>query len=323
MSLFGGYENAGVGIAKNAPKKKPFFHFWEVFGRKFWKLIEVNMVHTLFMLPMIFAFVVLTQVENESVSFPLTIVLMVLQLVLFGPSMAGFTKVIRNFSQERHAYIWSDYISAFRKNFKLALPVGIVDILLLVSVTCGFYVYPILLANSGSRVLYVPFVLMLSIAVAVIMMNFYMFLMIVSTDLSLKNIVKNSFALSFIAFKKNLITFVLTVGIAILTVFLLQLNPITIFILPFVPASFAWLIVCFNSYPVIQKYVINPYYEQRGEENPELMYGADPTPSGMDMPAEVAEEAAPKEAQPLFEDRGGSEKPIIAKKKKRNGKTIS
>lgn len=43
-----------------------------------------------------------------------------------------------------------------------------------------------------------------------------------------------------------------------------------ILLLPFVPAAIICFIICFNSYPVVQKYVINPYYEQRGEVNPEI-----------------------------------------------------
>ena len=48
MGLFGSnYERAGSGIAKNAPKKKGFFRFFEIFGRKFWKLFELNLLYFL------------------------------------------------------------------------------------------------------------------------------------------------------------------------------------------------------------------------------------------------------------------------------------
>ena len=63
-------------------------------------------------------------------------------------------------------------------------------------------------------------------------------------------------------------------------------------------------VTCFNSYPVIQKYVINPYYTSIGEINPELI------------------EEEPGEDEVIFEDRGGEEKPI-EKRKKGKGKRIS
>ena len=68
------------------------------------------------------------------------------------------------------------------------------------------------------------------------------------------------------------------------------------------------LIICFNCYPIIQKYIINPYYEQRGEVNPELTGGTS-----------SSEES-------VFEDMGGKEKPVEKKKTssgRGKGKTIS
>ena len=54
MGLFkNNYERAGVGIAKNAPKKKGFFRYMEIFGRKFWKLIELNLLYFVFFLPLL------------------------------------------------------------------------------------------------------------------------------------------------------------------------------------------------------------------------------------------------------------------------------
>ena len=63
----------------------------------------------------------------------------------------------------------------------------------------------------------------------------------------------------------------------------------------------------FNSYPQIQKYVIDPYYEERGEVNPE--YGV---------------YSAEDEDDILFVDKGGEEAPIESKKtKQKKNKTIS
>ena len=67
--------------------------------------------------------------------------------------------------------------------------------------------------------------------------------------------------------------------------------------------AFLNFISCFNSYPVIQKFVINPYYTSIGEVNPELM------------------DESQSEEQ-IFEDMGGKEKPI-EKRKKGKGKRIS
>ena len=69
--------------------------------------------------------------------------------------------------------------------------------------------------------------------------------------------------------------------------------------------ALVWFIVCFNSYPVIQKYVINPYYDSIGKVNPELSSDVDTV-----------------EEETLFEDMGGKEKPV-EKRKKTKGRRIS
>ena len=130
--------------------------------------------------------------------------------------------------------------------------------------------------------------------------------MIVSTDLKLGAVLKNSLALSFIALKKNFLTLVLAVlvmgGFGILTF----LFPYILTILwVFLPTGFVAFMIVFNCYPVIQKYVINPYYAQRGEVSPEMTYSR-------------------TDGENLFEDRGGKEAPVEPPKKKgRKGKVIS
>ena len=53
MGLFSkDYESAGVGISKNAPKKKGAALFFDIVGRKFWKLLALNFIYMLFFIPM-------------------------------------------------------------------------------------------------------------------------------------------------------------------------------------------------------------------------------------------------------------------------------
>ena len=75
--------------------------------------------------------------------------------------------------------------------------------------------------------------------------------------------------------------------------------------MPFWPLSFICFVTCFNCYPVIRKHVIQPYYDQRGESNPEFAYkNADPD-------------------EQLFEDRAAEETPVKTKESRKKGKTIS
>lgn len=306
LGLFNNYESAGPGIAKNAPKKKGVALFFDIFFRKFWKITGLNMLLFIFFIPVLAALPVIYYIEQPEVSLAVLAVLFVVFTVNIGPAIAGMTKVIRLFILERHSFVARDFFRGYKQNFKKAAVIGIVDVIVMISVIAGYNVYPDMAAYYDNKMLYVPLVISFSVAIVVMMMNYYIFLMLTSTDLSLKNLIKNSFALAFVSLKQNLLTTFLAAAFAALMVLIfLYATPICLLLLPFFPAALVWFIVCFNSYPVIQKYVINPYYESMGQINPEL--------------ADIADEI---EEETLFEDMGGKEKPI-EKRKKGKGKRIS
>lgn len=281
MSLFGKYDynKAGRGISKNEPKKKTFFAFWEMYFRYWWRLVKLNIVTFIFCIP----------------------------VVTIGPALAGMTKVLRNYTLDKSAFIFHEFWKGFSANWKQSLPVGLLDILFALSAVTALRVYPQMGAAAeaagGSGTVYtVLCVISISFALTLFMMNFYIMPMIVATELSLKNIIKNSFYLTCVALKKNIFT-LLTVA---LIAFLLVLSPSSAALLiPLWAISFAGFVIMYNSYPQIQKYVINPYYEERGMDNPEYDY----------LKPMSAEDS-------VFTDRGGEEAPIESKKKKK-GKIIS
>ena len=284
MSLFGmfDYQKAGKGIAKNAPKKKPFFHFWELYFRKFGKLISLNMLTFLFCLP----------------------------IVTIGPAMAGMTKILRNYVLEKNAFIFHDFWKGFTQNWKQAFPIGIINLFVAMSTGAALSVYPQLAesSESGKAVFTVLCVISVSFALTVVMMNFYAMPMIVATDLSFANVIKNSFFLTCIALKKNIITLLIVAAVAVTIYISTMFHILTVLLIPFWAITFIGFIVMFNSYPEIQKYVINPFYEAKGEENPEYAYL---------KPADDEEEV-------LFVDKGGEEAPVDTKGSgKKKNKTIS
>ncbi len=312
MPLFGKYDSAGSGIAKETTQKKPFFRFWELLGRKFFRLIEVNMLMCLSLIPLLLAgasIVYLAQ-DHTSLSLALAGVMLVVFAAIFGPSLAAVTKILRYFVLEKPCFLFDTYVKTFRSSFKQALPLGLIDLLVGASAASGLYVYPRIIEElridgGGQGFYYVMLVLTLSISIAVLMMSFYGYLMIVSTELSFKNMLKNSLALSIIALKKNLITLLLAaVVMGIFGLLTLYYPLVMIFVWLFVPTAFVGFLIVFNCYPVIQQYVINPYYAQRGELSPEMKF-------------------ADTSGENLFEDQGGKEAPIEPKKKGKKGRIVS
>lgn len=57
MALFSSkrYYKPGKGVEKDAPEKNAFFKFFELYGRKFWRFIEVNLIFLVVLLPMLMA----------------------------------------------------------------------------------------------------------------------------------------------------------------------------------------------------------------------------------------------------------------------------
>ncbi len=269
MGLFKFKDVSGRGVAKAPMEKRGFVKFIEVYGRRCWKLMGLNLMFLISILP----------------------------VVTFGPAVAAMTKVCRNWSQERNAFIWADYWDAFKKNFKQAFGMGLIDILFVLCFAVAIPSYSEWAKNTPA--MYVPLVLCLSCCIVFFMMHFYIYLMIVSTNLSLRKIVKNAFFLVSLGIKNSLWTLIVWI---VVMFFVVGCLPPSIFIIPFWPFSFICFANAFNCYPVIRKYVIQPYYDARGEDNPEFDYL--------------------KTDGSLFEDKG-VEEPAPEKGGRKKPKTIS
>ncbi|MBQ4464351.1 MAG: hypothetical protein II916_00095 [Oscillospiraceae bacterium] len=313
MPLFGSYEKAGSGIAKNAPPKKPFFRFWEILGRKFWKLMELNMMMCLTLIPLVLAALSIFYLAESYTTLSLIIaaVMVVIFAVIFGPSMAAVAKILRYFTLEKPCFLFDMFIKTFKSSFKMACPLGLIDLLVATSVASGFYVYPRLISameangEEGTGFYYVLFVLTISIAIVITLMSFYGYLIIVSTELNFKQILKDSLALSIMALKTNVITLVLSAVIMGIFIGLTLYFPfIMLFVWFFMPTAYVGFLIVFNCYPVIQKTIFDPYYSQRGELSPEMGF-------------------AETSGENVFEDQGGKEAPIEPKKKGKNGNIVS
>lgn len=293
MALFYNYNNSGKGIAKNAPKKKPFFKFWEQFASKFWKLLTVNIMYFTFsgLLLVLAAFILIGETGNSYF-----LLLCIPAVVLFGPATAATMQLMRKFTLEKPIFLFDEFKKAFKNNFRQALAVGIFDILFFTVFIYGaaYYIQALEFDPSAGNFAFV--LITVAIAVYVFMAHFYIYLEIVSLTLPLGKIIKNSLLLTVMGIKVNIINFIVSV---IFIVLIMMFFPYSTLVLPFLPFSWMMFLYAFNCYPVIQKYIVNPYYESRGMRNPEL-------------PEETEEQDR------IFTDRGGSE-PEIRKKSRTKG----
>lgn len=289
MGLFYNYETSGKGVAKNGPKKKPFFRFWEQFIGKFWKILLINLLF------FIFSGMILVLIGAILTGQYLDIRWMLLSIpfvIGFGPASAASMQVMRKFTLEKPIFVFDEFKKAYKENFFQALAVGIFDVLFFGMFIYGAVFYLQVVENAPTAGNYAMLIVSTAIASYVFMANFYVYLEIVSLSLPLGKIIKNALLLTVMGIKVNIINFLITLlfGAAIYLFF-----PFSTFLLPVIPFGWLMFLYAFNCYPVIQKYIINPYYESRGEHNPEL-------------PEEVTEE------EHIFTDRGGTEQEIKPKR---------
>lgn len=295
MGWFSNYEKVGPGVSKNPEDKLPVFKFFGIYFSHFSKLILLNFIYIVALLP--FALVMLLEYyfgDNVGAYYVVFYIAFILFGAILGPATCGFMKICRNISTERPIFLLHDFIKAFKSNFVQGAAMGIIDMIFIVLMTFAFPLYySMSLENS---MLLIPFLICLVCSVIFLMMHFYIYLLIVSTNLSIWKILKNSFFLTAIEIKVSIINLVVTFA---LCMFVVIFFPLSAFMLVIVP-SFLGLLYAFNCFPVIRKYVIQPWYDQRGEANPEFEY-------------------LESKGESVFVDTPETEVPPLAPEKKKSG----
>lgn len=244
--LFGSffnYDKEGPGVEKDAPRKKGFIVFFEIYFKNFWKLAISTVWFWLLTIP----------------------------IVTSGLACAGFTNVARNMSLDRHSFGTSDFFETIKKNWKQALPAGIINVLILsLLILAGdFYI-----SLSGTFSL-IGIAVVITCTLLFMMMQFYFWTILITFKLKLKQIYVNSFKFALIGLKRNFLVILLLVVFyaAIFGLFLINKNIISLIaflIAIFALPGFQFLIIQFNIFENIKKFMIIPYYEEHPDEDIEL-----------------------------------------------------
>lgn len=237
----------GKGVSKDAPKKKTFFLFFEYFLGNFWRFMSINLIYCLISIP----------------------------LITNGLANAGLAHVTRNISINKHSFGLSDFFETIKKNWKQGLIAGIINTVVYVLIAFDFYFF-LLLEDSVFKTigLAVAFVFVITFTI----MNFYIWTMMITLNYKLTQIYKNAFRFTFIAIWRNILCLALIVLISVVGVGLMFLFEeyslyilaaevlITILCYP----AFVHLMTQFVAFPVLKKYVIEPYYREHPDDDIEL-----------------------------------------------------
>ncbi len=275
------YNRPGPGVDKHGPQKKGIVVFFEIYFRKFWKLVLANLLYVLVSLP----------------------------VVTNGLASAGLTYITRNFAREKHAFLYADFMDTVKKNWKQALVIGLLNLLFgaLIFLDIWFFWYGEgLFGMVGLAVSFFALIIYT-------FMNYYIYMMMITFKLTIKQLLKNALLLSFVGLKRNLLISVILLlfyGIGLVLVFFVPLYitiPVILLVYIFFFPAFRSFLIQFNIFPIVKKYMIDPYYKEHPGEDREAKRA---------LNIEEEEDLAEDEEKAVFRDRGKEEEDEKAEEEK-------
>ncbi len=267
---------AGPGVSKNEPEKTAFFRFFELYFRKFFKLIVANLLYVLVSLP----------------------------IVTRGLAEAGLTFVTRNYVREKHVFLPADFFATIKKNWKAALGVGILDtvVSIVLIYDLWFFGNNLLRAEEFSFATMLMMAAVMMVCIVVSFARYYVYIQLITFRLTVKQILKNSLLLAFAGLKRNIILSLLLllvyagpICIALFMVPEIAIVLCGVIYLFFLPA-FQSFLTQFTVFPLIEKTMIEPYYREHPEEDIDRRRDLNLTVEGQDDQGEES----------IFEDTGAS-----------------
>ena len=305
MGLFNRYANPGKGVRKeDVSKKFGFRRFFSVFSDKFWKLVTLNLLFFLINLPLfgLFAFVagvggepflaptnvlygplhgaslhgenpmfqalsgvVGIQVQHSSPTTVTKILLLIglLSLFTFGISSAAMTYIQRNFVKGTPVDLGDDFFHCIKKNWKQSLLLGLVDLLAIFIICYDIVSYLYVSASFGFLLLRYA---TLFISALYLLMRPFMYLMSVTFDLKIGKILKNSCILVSAGLLRNVFCSIFSILVLFLNVIVFNFIPsLGVGMFFIFTISIAWFFQVYGAWPVIQKHMIDPFYEEKVE----------------------------------------------------------
>ncbi len=205
MGLFDRKSKPGKGVMRRTKPQNRFVLFFSILFRKFLSFMNLSVIYGVAILPTLIPLLLVMGLASaplvagmeEGFSSVMDLFYRVVFSYLFavlwgmGPATAGITYVTRNWADETHAWIWNDFKKAAADNWKQAIAVYLADVVIFVLLYLSLQIYGTMEGFLGSlRYLVIVF------GVVYTMMHFYLYPMMVTFQMSLKELYKNSLMLA-------------------------------------------------------------------------------------------------------------------------------
>lgn len=188
-------------------------------------------------------------------------------LLTWGWQSVGSAYISRGLVRGDPVFTLSDYFHAIKKNFKQGFWLGLLDAFILLLLTFDFcYLYDYSTGVMSEILLFIIGGMILIYSV----MRKYIYLMAITFDIKTTKIFKNALIFTVLGIKRNLLGSLGSVLLLAVNVFIgilcMSFNFIVPLILPLVYYMGASLYIStYSAYPVIDKYMIEPYRKSHPE----------------------------------------------------------
>lgn len=194
-----------------------------------------------------------------------------LTLFTFGLVNVGTAYILRNIAKGDPVFLWSDFWYAIKRNWKQALPFGIIDAG--INALLIWNIYSMFISTGGNYFTNTMFWCNIVLFILYFVMRYYIYIQMVTFKLSVFKILKNSMIFALLGFKRNFMAFLgIIVGLLIELMCVIGAGGILLpfgIALPFLIlfSTFAYMKV-YAAYYKVKQIMIDPYLAEHPEEAP-------------------------------------------------------
>lgn len=241
MGLFNNYIKEGKGVKKSSVEAPLYISMVKRFSKRFWQLVLLNLLYTFACLP----------------------------IITIGPATAGLNYVLRNYSQDKPTYLFSDFVEKCKENFKQGFIISIIDailaaVLVFSAITWSDASFAVPTWLRPVALIFIFFVFYVFISA-----NFYIFPMMVSFNLKTKQIIRNSIILGAYKLGQNIIMIIFSAVIIFVFFITWPASMPMIFFLPF---SLCGFFINSLIYPILIKHIATPAESKSDDEKEDSIF---------------------------------------------------
>ena len=234
--------------------KNRFDLFVDVVKLRFTGLITVNLLYVIFLLPLIifslfsyFAVVQKTAMDGSiepnllKSAFNTYLLMFIPLYAIAGPAKAGVHYVLRNWSWGEQASPVKDFFKEFKRSWKKGLVVNLLVGVLIYAIWFWFHNF---VENGESALRYVFMIGISIIAFLYFLTSIYIYPIMVTYDLPLSKILKNSAIFGLMLVPRNILVLLCMAAVIIIVALIYQISSVIVLIMGFSLFFLAKTIYC-------------------------------------------------------------------------------